>query len=206
MGDREDRGTCGFGTLFTKSVPHILEKIFFSLDYESVKNCLEVSKVWHELLKSESFKKRAKYVYHEEILNDEGHLWQECYRGDIVQVKRIISTGLVEVNSFDDKYGVNLLVNAARHCNIDMVKALLDGGADPNIANKLGKTSLHRVIIRHTWISRDKCIELIKYLMACGADVNKADKKGWTPLHVAAYYGKQEIYNILLDGGADKNG
>ena len=42
--------------LFTESVPHVLEKIFFSLDYESFKTCKEVSISWNKLLTSESFK------------------------------------------------------------------------------------------------------------------------------------------------------
>ena len=31
-----------FEILFNRQVPHIVEKIFFSLDYESLKKCLEV--------------------------------------------------------------------------------------------------------------------------------------------------------------------
>ena len=32
-------GHSAFDTLFTKSVPHIIEKIFFTLDYNSFKIC-----------------------------------------------------------------------------------------------------------------------------------------------------------------------
>ena len=46
---------CEFDRLFTKSVLHIHEKIFFSVDYKSFKKCLEVSKSWNDLLTSESF-------------------------------------------------------------------------------------------------------------------------------------------------------
>ena len=53
--------------LFSKNLPHLLEKIFFSLDYESYKRCLEVSVVWRNLLTSDSFKKRGKSVFCTEI-------------------------------------------------------------------------------------------------------------------------------------------
>merc|ERR1712154_732796 len=41
--------------LFTRSVPHILEKIFFSLDYESFVRCSEVNRTWNGLLTSEPY-------------------------------------------------------------------------------------------------------------------------------------------------------
>ena len=48
----EDMDSCAFDKLFTNSVPHILEKVFFSLDYNSFKSCLEVSRTWNEQLTS----------------------------------------------------------------------------------------------------------------------------------------------------------
>ena len=62
--------TCAFDTLFTKNVPHIQEKIFFSLDYASYKTCMEVSQAWNELLKSESYHKKSKTVFRTEILEE----------------------------------------------------------------------------------------------------------------------------------------
>ena len=41
---------CAFGTLFTRNVPHILERIFLSLDYYSFNECLNVNKAWNGLL------------------------------------------------------------------------------------------------------------------------------------------------------------
>ena len=58
---------CEFDRLFTKKVPHIHEKIFFSLDYESFKNCVEVSKSWNDLLTSDNFLRRGKSVFFENI-------------------------------------------------------------------------------------------------------------------------------------------
>ena len=78
---RENAEHCGFCTLFAKSVPHILEKIFFLLDYESFKKCLEVNIAWKELLTSESYVIRGKSVFLDEILEDEKTLHVASGRG-----------------------------------------------------------------------------------------------------------------------------
>ena len=61
----------GFDTLFEKSVPHILERIFFYLDYESFKTCGDVCKVWKDLLTSQTFRRKAKTMFSGEILKAE---------------------------------------------------------------------------------------------------------------------------------------
>ena len=59
-----------FDKLFSRNVPHILEKIFFSLDYESYKNCLEVSDTWEELLMSEKYQKKGKAAFQDDLKRD----------------------------------------------------------------------------------------------------------------------------------------
>ena len=66
----EEDTTCAFDTLFTRNVPHIQEKIFFSLDYKSYKTCMEVSRAWNELLDSESYHKKSETVFCAEILEE----------------------------------------------------------------------------------------------------------------------------------------
>ena len=87
-----------FEALFSKNVPHLLEKIFFCLDYESYKRCLEVSNVWHDLLTSDSFKKKGKSVFHSKILNDVCYLYDAAKEGDKDKVKKLLSTGMTDVN------------------------------------------------------------------------------------------------------------
>ena len=95
-----DEFPCAFGTLFTnKNVPHILENIFFYLDYESYKTCLEVSQAWKKLLTSESYQTKGKSVFRDKILADERHLHFASRDGDKYHVRRILSTYLVDVNS-----------------------------------------------------------------------------------------------------------
>ena len=49
---------CAFDTLFAKNVPHILEKIFLSLDHKSFRQCRKVCQTWKKLLSTESYLKR----------------------------------------------------------------------------------------------------------------------------------------------------
>ena len=58
---------CQFDRLLTKRVPHIHERIFFSVGYESFKKCLNVSKSWNDLLTSESFLRRGESIFCEDI-------------------------------------------------------------------------------------------------------------------------------------------
>ena len=51
LADDESK-TCAFDLLFQRSVPHILEKIFLSLDYKTYKACHKVCAVWGETLAS----------------------------------------------------------------------------------------------------------------------------------------------------------
>ena len=59
MATGESAHNGGFDTLFTKSVPHILEKIFFTLDYDSFMACGKVCMAWKELHSSESYQQKA---------------------------------------------------------------------------------------------------------------------------------------------------
>ena len=88
----------GFEVLLAKNVPHILEKIFFSLDYESFKNCFEVSKGWKTILTFEQYLRMAKSVFPENIHDDERKLVCAAERGDAKEVRRLILTPLVDVN------------------------------------------------------------------------------------------------------------
>ena len=55
-------------------MPAIFGKIFFYLDYKSYKTCLEVSKAWENMLKSESYQRKGKSVFHIDIQKDETKL------------------------------------------------------------------------------------------------------------------------------------
>jgi ankyrin repeat protein len=78
----------------------------------------------------------------------------------------------------------------------DVIRCLLELGADPTIKDRRGKTALHLAAAAHF-------DAVIKMLVDAGADVNARDNNGETPLHVAAKARGRSSLEILLRHGAD---
>lgn len=79
----------------------------------------------------------------------------------------------------------------------DIVRMLLEGGANPNQANKDGATPL----------TAATTAEIANILLDAGAnpDTTTTNKEGGTALMFAAYHGQLEIVKVLLDNGANPN-
>jgi ankyrin repeat protein len=82
--------------------------------------------------------------------------------------------------------------------NLDVLRSLLDHGADVNERDATHQTPL-------LVVSRAGKLEVAELLIKYGADVNCPDKYGQTPLLEAAGYGHHDIAKLLLDHGADVN-
>merc|ERR1711974_375787 len=119
--------TCEFDRLFVIRVQHIHEKIFFSLDYNSFKNCQEVCKSWHYMLTSESSRRRRKSVFREAIQEE---LISAILNGQTEAVRKTLSNEMVEVDfMIQDARPLWLytpLWLAAAMGNEDIVQLLLD--------------------------------------------------------------------------------
>ncbi|HEY6191916.1 MAG TPA: ankyrin repeat domain-containing protein [Bacteroidota bacterium] len=79
--------------------------------------------------------------------------------------------------------------------NSDVVKALLDHGANPDAVAPGNISPLLRAVL-------DTNIETIKLLLARKADPNIADKLGMNPLILASRKGCTECTKVLLEAGA----
>ena len=101
MAAHEIHGRCNFVQLFSPSFPHILEKIFFSLDYQSYKNCLEVNSEWKGVLTSERYKKKGRSVFEREIVEDEWKLQEAAEMDRREEVSMLLASGMVDVNCED---------------------------------------------------------------------------------------------------------
>jgi ankyrin repeat protein len=95
-----------------------------------------------------------------------------------------------------NRYGVPPLGIAAVDGNAEILKLLLDGGADPNVGLSQGETPLMTV-------SRSGKAEAIKLLVAHGANPNTRDGRGQTALMWAAARNNPGAVKLLLELGAD---
>ena len=114
-----------FGKLLNKNVPHILEHIFLSLDYWSFRKCHKVCSAWSEMLGTESFKRKSRAQYHDEMV---GELIDAAYYGNAKEVNRILSIGIspnVTGEYFTLKTTPLMMAMSAYIHNINVVKILL---------------------------------------------------------------------------------
>jgi ankyrin repeat protein len=105
--------------------------------------------------------------------------------------------------------GATPLFLAAEVNNLDVIKALVDAGADPLVANERGTTPLIMAAGAGTDVQRERepeeratAVETAKFLVERGADVNAAGQYGWTALHAATYQGMNDLIEYLVSKGA----
>ena len=93
--------------------------------------------------------------------------------------------------------GSEALYTAIEKGDVEMVRLLVEAGADVNAAAGFGgNTPLHEAVEQGD-------AEIVKILVAAGADVNAEGYFDRTPLSLAAEEGATEIMQILLGSGPD---
>jgi ankyrin repeat protein len=132
------------------------------------------------------------------LLEDTG-----CDDDDIVDLARLLLEHATDVNirTTDDW---TLLHSAAYWGRLEIVRMLLDRGANPNAENKENETPL-RLVSRGKYNSQERGLGIARLLLGRGVDVNATAKTPFTPLHWAAFNGRLEIARVLLDHGANLN-
>uniref|UniRef100_A0A0E0LTS8 Uncharacterized protein n=1 Tax=Oryza punctata TaxID=4537 RepID=A0A0E0LTS8_ORYPU len=116
--------------------------------------------------------------------------------GSLAMCTYLVETLQLDVNDVTDD-GSTALFNAVELGNLDIIKYLLDHGANPDHAMICGLTPLHCAA------GFGHCA-IVKELLAKGAYVDPVSVYG-TPLHIAALEGKDNTLKILLDHDADCN-
>ena len=95
-----------------------------------------------------------------------------------------------------DRDGRTLLINAAIYNRLDVVKYLVQKGADINTCDSIGNTPLHAAVLGNN-------TKIVQYLLKNGAEVDAKNNFGNTPLWVASPTASLELFEILLLYGAD---
>lgn len=106
--------------------------------------------------------------------------------------------------------GSTPLLLAAEVNNLDVIKALVDAGADPNIPTETGTTPLIMAAGAGTDVQRMRddeeratSVQTAQFLLDHGADVNKPGQFGWSALHAATYQGINPLIEYLVSRGAN---
>ena len=202
MAKKNTATNCEIDRLFMKNVPHVLEKIFFSLDFDSIISCRAVCESWNQLHSSDLYWAKA----NEKLIEKKENQKKLCFhswKGNAEEVRRIISSGINPNLSWADAKalgkGAIPLLHAIIRGHDDVVKVLLDMGADPNRGTENGLTPLNFVKLH------GNSTGVVKLLLEAGADPNKGNDNGIKPLHLAAGTCHTEMVRLLLDAGADPN-
>ena len=116
---------------------------------------------------------------------------------DVVQVKAALDAG-VNVDAKDaQNRDRTALHDAAWEGNANVVKLLLNAGADIDVGDRGGQTPLHLAALGD---GEDR-VATVNALLESGAEVNARNDDRRTPLHYAWHDG--EVARALIHGGAD---
>jgi ankyrin repeat protein len=90
--------------------------------------------------------------------------------------------------------------------HVDIMRVLLDHGADPNSPDYDGSTPLHRSSWnkKGRYIATKGTVEGTRLLLKHGAIIDVEDNKGRTPLQLALEHGRHDIAACLLEHGATR--
>jgi hypothetical protein len=103
-----------------------------------------------------------------------------CARNGLTtSVKRLLSIRNINVNVKDDWRGMTPLHYAAYNGHVEIVRLLLQNGADVNVRNKYGTTPLY-------WAASYGHVDILHLLVQNGADLESQANNGWRALHEAA--------------------
>uniref|UniRef100_A0A8C2FC92 Euchromatic histone-lysine N-methyltransferase 2 n=1 Tax=Cyprinus carpio TaxID=7962 RepID=A0A8C2FC92_CYPCA len=137
---------------------------------------------------------RGACVYHAEEDGSTG-LHHAAKLGNLEVVLLLLSTGQVDINA-QDSGGWTPIIWAAEHRHIDVIRALLNRGADVTLRDKEMNVCLH-------WASFSGCAEIAELVLNAGCPLTSINQHGDTPLHIAAREGYIDCVTLFLSRGAD---
>ncbi|HEX5228521.1 MAG TPA: ankyrin repeat domain-containing protein [Bryobacteraceae bacterium] len=126
---------------------------------------------------------------------------QAC-KGDSTETRTIFTMQWL----YED--GATPFLRAAQSGDVELMKLLLQHGADPKITTANGDTALMVASgigwvegVTYEW-SEAQNLEAVKLCLDLGLDPNAVDGDGRTALHGAAHKGRNDVVNLLVARGA----
>ena len=139
-------------------------------------------------------------------LKEASIIWECCRTNNLERLHPLLEKikqgcktkqSLTETLNFSPcKAGTTALTIASGKGYLEVVRLLLNYGADANVKNKDGTSPLHRAC-------EHGHLDIMKLLLDSGAHVNAVDTEGNTPLHLVAATSFLDPIGILIEQGAD---
>jgi uncharacterized protein len=139
-----------------------------------------------------------------------------AHTGNVDAAKVLLAHG-ASINAGDSWRGQTPLMWAAAQKHPQMIKVLVEAGADVNARSTIIAWERQRTSEpRDKWLppggltamlfaAREGCVDCVKVLASSGADVNAIDPDSHTPLVLALMNGHYDVAGALIDAGADVN-
>ena len=108
-----------------------------------------------------------------------------------------------------NRIGSTPFLLAAKAADVEMMRVLVELGADPLLPNEDGTTPLMVAAGVGIWAvgespgTNEEALEAVKYALDLGGDVTAIDDNGDTALHGAIIRGSEPLVRFLLDNSAD---
>lgn len=111
----------------------------------------------------------------------------------IYDIYKILLDNGADCNELDDEY--TPLHCALRFQSVEIIKLLLNYGADMKVVSKFGRTAIHLA-------AENPDVEVIEFILDQGFDIGCRDPEGYSPLHYAAKRSNFNVCKLLLSRGA----
>ena len=115
--------------------------------------------------------------------------------GDVEWVRQVLAEIPGLINQQHSRGNLAPLHEAVDDGHAEIVKVLIDAGADLNNQRFDGRTPLHMAVSRNS-------INIVKALLDARAYIDHVDYNYITPLHIAVSLGHRDIVELLLSEGA----
>ena len=128
-------------------------------------------------------------------------VFEAAAAGDLARVRELVGANPAQANGVAPD-GYSALGLAAFFKRRDVVRYLLESGADPRPASRNGGfTPLHSAVATDAGAAD---VEIVRMLLDKGADPNARSQSGSTPLHTVAFTADRASLDLLLRHGADR--